>query len=83
MLSVRDQRPHAEESDQVEEATAREEVLLLSGSSAEPQAERSSEVEEGIPRRSKVEDSVAKITPRPTVWRLVFDSSRITGGEVG
>ena len=33
------QRPAAEESDQAEEATAREEVLLLSGSSAEPQAE--------------------------------------------
>ena len=35
----RSQRPTAKESDQVEEATAQEEVLLLSGSLVEPQAE--------------------------------------------
>ena len=40
-------------------------------------------MEESVLGRSKVEDSVAKITPRPTVWRIVSDSSRIIGSEAG
>ena len=40
-------------------------------------------MEEGVSKRSKAEDSVVEATPRPTMWRIVSDSSRTTGGETG
>ena len=40
-------------------------------------------MEKGILGRSQTKDSVVQASSRPTMWWIVFDSSRIIGGQIG
>ena len=38
-------------------------------------------MEESIPGRSQAKDGVVQTSSRPTMWRIVFDSSKIIGSQ--
>ena len=69
----RSQRPATEDT---EEATAREEVLQLMSSSVEPQGEDLQTWKRAYQEDPRLKDSVVQASSRPTMWWIVFDSSR-------